>query len=466
MSTAVATRARRRSPSLRDRVIASVARLLARSFFRSVETIGPRPGPGPVILAASHLNGMVDPVLLVAELGALPRFLAKSTLWKLILVRPLLGFVRMIPVYRRQDTDGPVDNRSTFGAAVAALRSNHLVAIFPEGTTHDDPSLRPLRTGAARIALQAAAEGVEGVRIVPVGMAYEDKVAVRGRALITFGPAIAISPPADPQDDRAEVKAVTEQVTTALRRLSPDFGSTEDAEALRLAAAITLRSTPPSEVTMARTAAVARQVQAQDQAVVVEVVSTVARYQMMLGVVGLTDEDLQPGVGLTRIVRRIALLGALVVVLAPFAVAGLFANLVPALLVLAAGLAAKAPVSKGTRRLLVAILAFPLTWGAIAVLDGGRGWAARLGQQVTYPLDSGLDWAFDGRTGVGASLAVFVAVPVLGAIALLLADRFRALLRDLEVWHTLLDRRGQLAEIRIRRASVVELTRRAAGLDG
>ena len=61
---------------------------------------------------------------------------------------------------------------------------------------------------------------------------------------------------------------------------------------------------------------------------------------------------------------------------------------------------------------------------------------------------------------------MFVALSVLGAFALLLADRFLALLRDLEVWHTLLDRRGQLAEIRARRASVVELTRRAAGLEG
>ena len=452
-----------RSVALRDRAVAALARLLARSFFRTVETSGPAPAPGPVILAASHLNGFVDPILLVAELGALPRFLAKSTIWKVVALRPVLSFVRMIPVYRHQDTDGPIDNSKTFAAAVGALRGGNLVAIFPEGTTHDDPTLRPLRTGVARIALQAAAEGVEGVRIVPVGVTYEDKVAVRGRALLTFGAPIDVTPAADPADDRAEVRALTDRVREALRTLTPDFRSTEDAYALGLAARTMLRSTMPArEVTMARTAAVARRIADGDASSAYEVVSTVARYEMLLGLVGLDDEDLQPGAGLQRIVRRVALLAALIVVMAPFAVAGVFANLVPVLLVLAIGLAVKAPVSKGTARFLVAVVAFPLMWGLVAVLDAGSGWAGHLARQVTYPLDGALDRLFDGRGGLGASLSVFVAIPVLGAIALVLAERFRTLLHDLEVWRTLLDRRGQLDAVRARRATVVGVTSAAS----
>jgi 1-acyl-sn-glycerol-3-phosphate acyltransferase len=56
----------------RDRVIAFVARMIARAFFRSVEDEGERPSGGRVILAASHLNGFVDPVLLVASSVASP----------------------------------------------------------------------------------------------------------------------------------------------------------------------------------------------------------------------------------------------------------------------------------------------------------------------------------------------------------------------------------------------------------
>jgi hypothetical protein len=56
-------------PRRRDRAVVFVARMLARAFYRSVEVAGEPPHGGRVILAASHLNGFVDPVLLVARLG-------------------------------------------------------------------------------------------------------------------------------------------------------------------------------------------------------------------------------------------------------------------------------------------------------------------------------------------------------------------------------------------------------------
>ena len=90
-------------PRWRDRVIVFVARLLARAFFRSVGVAGRPPSGGRVILAASHLNGFVDPVLLVAHLGRLPRFLAKATLWSVVPARVLLDFAGAVPVQRRVD---------------------------------------------------------------------------------------------------------------------------------------------------------------------------------------------------------------------------------------------------------------------------------------------------------------------------------------------------------------------------
>jgi hypothetical protein len=43
-------------------------------------------------------------------------------------------------------------------------------------------------------------------------------------------------------------------------------------------------------------------------------------------------------------------------------------------------------------------------------------------------------------------------------VALVLVERVRALLTGLVRWRTLLDRRGQLEEVRTRRAEVVEAT--------
>src|SRR5881397_1209621 len=60
--------------------------------------------------------------------------------------------------YRRMDEGSdPSQNHDTFEAARRVLVTEGAIAIFPEGISHSDPKLRPLKTGTARIALGAAA---------------------------------------------------------------------------------------------------------------------------------------------------------------------------------------------------------------------------------------------------------------------------------------------------------------------
>jgi 1-acyl-sn-glycerol-3-phosphate acyltransferase len=58
-----------------------------------------------------------------------------------------------------------------FSAATAHLEASQAVSIFPEGVSHPDPALMPLRTGAARMLLEAEAAaggncGVASCRLV------------------------------------------------------------------------------------------------------------------------------------------------------------------------------------------------------------------------------------------------------------------------------------------------------------
>lgn len=460
----------RRKVALRDRAITAVARLLTRAFFRSVETEGPPPPPGPVILAASHLYGFVDPVVLVARLGILPRFLAKATLWKTAVARPLLGFARVIPVHRRADGAVASDNVGTFSDAVAALAQGSMVAVFPEGTTHDDPSIRPLRTGVARIAIQAAAEGVADVRIVPVGVTYEDKVAVRGRAIVSYGTPIEV--PAEPgllgadgEPEHRRVQTLTAELQHAIESLTPHFDTTEEALALAAAATIVRTPAPPASptVSLVDVTRTARSLARAEPAERAALVSLVARYRMLLGFVGLDDTDIVRRVGLTDLARRVAVLAVVVAVLAPLAVAGLLANLVPAALVLVAGLVPRAPVSKGTVRLLVAAVTFPATWLVLALNDSRAGWFGDLVRDITLPAEALLGPEPTDRTGALANLVVVLLVPLLGAVALVLVGRVRALVVSVVRWRTLLDRRGQLDEVRARRAEVETLSTRLLG---
>ena len=93
----------------------------------------------------------------------------------------------MVFVQRREDGEGTGDNAGAFHECHEALRAGDQVCIFPEGTTHDRPRLDPIKTGAARIAIGARASGVTGTVVVPVGLTYPDKLAIRSAVLVSSG---------------------------------------------------------------------------------------------------------------------------------------------------------------------------------------------------------------------------------------------------------------------------------------
>ena len=447
----------------RDRIVTLLARILARGFFRTVEVAGEPDLEGPVIVAASHLNGFVDPVLLVRTVGCLPRFLAKGTLWKVAPARPLLNFARIIPVHRPEDNEATASNVGTFDTAVEALRAGDLVGIFPEGTTHDRPHLVRLRTGVARIALQAVDDGVEGVRIVPVGIAYEDKVALRGRALVDVGEPIEVAAEvarlrARGLDDHAVVDGLMDVLDQRLRDVSPDFHSIEEWLALAGAAKVVVRDRmrdPQQPVALADSAPVARELARRPERERQVVGDAMARYQLVLTDTELRDEDVVRSVSSRALGTRVALLALLFVLLAPFAAAGLIANIVPLVLVIVAGLVPGAPVTKGTIRLLVGVIVFPVTWLAIAWWGTGTDLIAKVASAVSFPFlpfwDPGQD-----RSGFWRSLLVFLSVPLFGLATMVLVEEWRELRRAWESWRTVLDRRGQLAELRELRSVVVD----------
>src|SRR5207253_6590942 len=108
-----------------------------------------------------------------------------------ILVRALDS----LPVYRKQDMADTARNRETFEQARELLARGGTLAICPEGTSHSEPSLKPLKTGAARIALGAASSGAAlDLQIVPAGLYYTAKTTFRSSALLYFGEPIRVEP--------------------------------------------------------------------------------------------------------------------------------------------------------------------------------------------------------------------------------------------------------------------------------
>src|SRR5262245_9912483 len=220
-----------------DRAARALARVLLAVFFRSAEVQGIErvPSSGPVLFVANHGNGLVDPMVLVALLPRLPRFLAKHTLWKNPAVWPLLQLAGALPVYRAQEGD-TARNEQTFARCFAELARGGAVALFPEGISHAEPALQPLRTGAARIALGAAAESAEPIAIVPVGLTFEEKRIFRSRLLLCVGEPIAV--PRETATSADAVRALTEAIVTGLRAVTLNTDSWHTAKLLERAAEI------------------------------------------------------------------------------------------------------------------------------------------------------------------------------------------------------------------------------------
>jgi len=174
------------------RAVAGLIRVAARIFFRRIEIAGIERVPvgSPVIFAVNHPNGLIDPLFLLCFAPRPVSFLAKAPLLRMPLIGWLARAFDTIPVYRKQDNVSTSGNRETFAKARALLQRGGAIAIFPEGTTHSDPQLRELKTGAARIALGA---GIR-ISIVPTGLYYTAKQTFRSSALAYFGPPIDVEP--------------------------------------------------------------------------------------------------------------------------------------------------------------------------------------------------------------------------------------------------------------------------------
>src|SRR5881227_3686663 len=115
----------RRKGTLSLRLVQLVFSLALRLFFRRIEIYGAErvPADEPLVFVLNHPNGLIDPALVFCALPRRISFLAKSTLFRLPVLRRLLKLVEALPVYRRVDAEADVAlNRRTFSQARDLLR--------------------------------------------------------------------------------------------------------------------------------------------------------------------------------------------------------------------------------------------------------------------------------------------------------------------------------------------------------
>ena len=227
-------------------LVRAIAGIALRWYYRDihVEGVDRIPRRRPLLLVVNHPNALVDALLVGWAVPRRVLITAKSTIFKNPLAGALLRFLGVLPLRRAKDeTPGEqVDatrNRGTFEAVHRALSRRGTVLIFPEGITHDEPSLAPLKTGAARMALHARDAGdVEGLAVVPIGLTFERKDVPRSRVLVQIGEPIVMESWREPIG-MSPAEALTAEIETRLRAVTFNYSTVDDAtRAVRLASLI------------------------------------------------------------------------------------------------------------------------------------------------------------------------------------------------------------------------------------
>ncbi|SNC76821.1 1-acyl-sn-glycerol-3-phosphate acyltransferases [Hymenobacter gelipurpurascens] len=209
-------------------VMKPLVQVALRVFFRQLEVRHPERlrMKGPLLIASNHPNTLMDPLVAAINRKQPVAFLAKSTFFKNPILRAIMESGNSIPIYRRQDLDTGAEtltpaqleaqNEKAFGRCYDYFDKGGTIMIFPEGTSVAERRLRPLKTGAARIALGAEARHnfTLGVHILPMGINYFDPQRFRSDVFVNLAEPILVAEYADQyrQDPDAAADALTEEI--------------------------------------------------------------------------------------------------------------------------------------------------------------------------------------------------------------------------------------------------------------
>jgi glycerol-3-phosphate O-acyltransferase / dihydroxyacetone phosphate acyltransferase len=398
------------------RLVSAFLRFALKIFYRRIELVGLEQVPDgeAVVFAVNHPNGLVDPLFLLCFAPRPVSFLAKAPLFRYPVIGWFVKAFEAIPVYRKQDnTKGT--NAETFGLARATLKRGGSIAIFPEGTTHSDPRLRELKTGAARISLGANMN----VSVIPTGIYYKAKHVFRSDALVLFGEAIGVTPV--PVDENGEpsaeaVEQLTQAIDEGLDRVTLQADSHAALELIGRAEDIFTadEDQPLSEELDLRRRFIDGYhfLQTRDPERLARLQSAIQQFESELRSARLDVHELRPGLDPLRLFR--------VLVLLPLAIAG-------------------AIVSYPTYR-LVGLLAHRFSKGEGAMIATMKF----VGAIGLYPLThilfaSLIAWRF----GWPWAIASLIVLPLLGYIALRVFEDIDDVIGDLRAMtHRLLRRQG------------------------
>lgn len=208
-------------------LLKQIFRLVIRIFYRRRVVLGKAHFrfDGPAIVVVNHPSTLMDVLNAGVEIRQEMFFLANYGLFRHPVANWLLRRMYCIPVMRAEDQrpGEQRDNSAAFEASFQCLERGDVLFIAAEGVSWMNRFIRPLKTGAARIALTAASRNdwVWDVKIIPVGLSYSAPDQFRSEVVVQAGPPVfarqwAADFTADPEGAIEALTAHLEQQLQAL----------------------------------------------------------------------------------------------------------------------------------------------------------------------------------------------------------------------------------------------------------
>ncbi|MFO0727151.1 MAG: lysophospholipid acyltransferase family protein [Myxococcota bacterium] len=435
------------SPQLRTPVarfmygaLARFLRLVVGVFYRQIDVVGLEnvPNEGPVIFAGNHPNSLHDPMLIIAYAGRVVHFAAKDVLFRSRFLRFFLTNLGAVPIARKSDHGGEVDNQATFESLYQVLAEGRAMGIFPEGLSHDEAHLMRLKTGAARIALGMIDKYPStALTIIPCGLTYFTPKRFRSRVLLQFGPAIPVGAAwldLHRQDDRMAARTLTEELDRALRGLTvnaPDWETARVLDGVR-------RLYQPKNISLEQRTELARRFNevyptVRERPEVQAIYAQVESYLDRLRAVGLSDRELLHELSVWEIARRIAQHLTLMFLWLPLAMPGflLFVPLLLTIRIAGPRFSPRKDVIATTKLVLGLVMTLLVLFAVPAALVVWGSWAYGLG--------------------------AFTLLALAFAATLRVLERGTAMRRLLATLTRLFSLRRDMAQLRAERAQLVEV---------
>lgn len=180
------------------RIVRPLARIALKIYFKKIFLTGldNLPKGKPTIIAANHPTAFLEPCLLACLLPMPLHFMVRGDFFQHPIAKKILESLQMIPMYRKKDIGmkGVKQNFSSLDAVYDLLNENKAILILAEGTTVHEKRLRPIKKGAARMAIGALEKYPNlDVQIVTIGVNYTDVLQFRSSVMLDIGPAISVA---------------------------------------------------------------------------------------------------------------------------------------------------------------------------------------------------------------------------------------------------------------------------------